>query len=86
MNEPRNGAVLNGAPAAAPNTVNINPVQAAQFALMFLARADMKASEREPYAYAEGLLHAIAGGQVQLMPVNQAAPAAPEAPTVGLEH
>jgi hypothetical protein len=68
-----------------PNTVNINPVQAAQFALMFLSRADMKAAEREPYAYAEGLLTAIASGQVQLMPAGQAPAPRPEAPTVGLD-
>lgn len=54
--------------AGAPQPMSINPIQAAQFALMFLQRADFKAGEREAFGVAEGLLTAIASGQVVLAP------------------
>lgn len=46
--------------------VQINPAEVAQFALMFLARCDLKPNERSAFARVEMLLQAIAGGQVQL--------------------
>jgi len=54
--------------AGAPMQMQVNPQQAAQFALTFLARADMKPAERDAYAVAEGLLNAIISGQVVLAP------------------
>jgi hypothetical protein len=54
--------------AGAPMQMQVNPQQAAQFALTFLARADMKPAERDAYAVAEGLLNAILSGQVVLAP------------------
>lgn len=65
----------NGAPYGQP--VQINPVQAAQFALMFLQRTDMKPTERDAYAVAEGMLNAIVTGQVVLAPPPSAVVAAP---------
>jgi hypothetical protein len=59
--------------------MQVNPQQAAQFALTFLARADMKPAERDAYAVAEGLLNAILSGQVVLAPPTLPA-AAPEPP------
>ena len=58
--------MLNGHAGASP--VAINPVQAAQFALTFLARADFKAGEREAYGIAEALLTAIASGNAGVGP------------------
>jgi hypothetical protein len=55
--------------------MQVNPQQAAQFALTFMARADMKPGEREAYSLAEGMLNAIMTGQVILAP-----PAPPVAP------
>jgi hypothetical protein len=55
----------NGA-ADASQTVQLNPVEIAQVALMFLARCDLKPPERQAFAHVEMLLQAIAGGQVQL--------------------
>lgn len=60
----------NGHAGNAP--ISINPVQAAQFALMFLARADFKAPEREAYAIAEGFLTAIVKGNVAVVPAPPA--------------
>ena len=48
-------------------TVQLNPREVAQHALMFLARCDLKPAERQGFANAEMLLQAIANGQVQLM-------------------
>lgn len=77
----QNGHALNGAAHGAPQPVSINPLQAAQFALMFLHRADMKASERDAFAVAEGLLNAILSGQVVLSPPAETpAPPAPQPP------
>lgn len=47
-------------------TIQINPVQAAQFALMFLARAPHTQPEREQFDIASSMLQAIAAGQVSL--------------------
>ena len=63
-----NGHAVNGVAHGAPQPIQINPMQAAQFALMFLQRADMKANERDAFAVAEGLLNAIVKGQVVLAP------------------
>lgn len=65
-----NNGQANGAPYGQP--VQINPVQAAQFALMFLQRTDMKPTERDAYAIAEGMLNAIVQGQVVLAPPARA--------------
>lgn len=58
--------IVNGASYGGAHPVSINPMQAAQFALMFMQRADMKANERDAFAIAEGLLNAILKGQVVL--------------------
>lgn len=76
-----NGHDHSGA-AGGPQVVQVNPQQAAQFALMFLQRASHTRAEREAYDYAEGLLQAIASGQVilappQAMPAQTAQPAEP---------
>ena len=74
----QNGNSLNGA-AGAP-VVQVNPVQAAQWALTFLVRADIKPPEREAYGIAEALLHAIANGSVILAPPPPRPELAPPAP------
>ena len=58
----------NGHAGTGAQPISINPVQAAQFALMFLQRAEFKAGERDAYACAEGLLNAIVSGQAVLAP------------------
>ena len=74
----------NGHANGSAQPISINPVQAAQFALMFLQRADFKAGEREAFACAEGLLNAIHSGQVVLSPPPAQAQAArgAESPSV----
>ena len=57
-----NGANL----AQGEGPVQINPVEVAQLALMFLSRSDLKPSERPAFGHVELLLQAIASGQVQL--------------------
>jgi hypothetical protein len=75
----QNGHASTGAP------VQINPVHAAQLALMFLARADFKAGERDSYAVAEGLLNAIASGHAVVgAPSPKPANVEPPAPEVPL--
>lgn len=64
--------------AAAPQTMQVNPMQAAAFALQFLARAPTTRAEREGYDMAEALLQAIASGQVNL--AQATAPAAAATP------
>jgi len=56
----------------------LNPIEAAQYALMFLMRADLKPHERLQFAKAEVLLQAIATGQVGIVP--GAPPREPEPP------
>lgn len=58
--------------------VQINPVQAAQYALMFLARVPHTLTEREQFDIASGMLQAIAAGQVQLAQPTTPAPNAPQ--------
>jgi hypothetical protein len=77
----QNGSV-NGAPPAMPHTVQVNPVQAAAFALQFLARAPTTRGERDSYDMAEMFLQAIVNGQVMVAPapppqVMQAPPVDP---------
>lgn len=48
--------------------IQVNPMDAANFALMFLARASFTAAERRQYDIAESLLQAIASGQLVLAP------------------
>lgn len=73
----QNGNGMNGAAAMVPHTVTVNPMQAAAFALQFLARAPTTRAEREAYDMAEMFLQAIASGQVSITPVVQ--PGAPAA-------
>jgi len=47
-------------------TVQVNPIEAAQMALMFLSRAEFKRHERQSFDLAEAMLNAIAQGQVVL--------------------
>jgi hypothetical protein len=44
----------------------INPIEAAQFALIFLGRATFTRQERQMFDVADALLNAIVSGQVQL--------------------
>lgn len=72
---------MNG--AGAQQMVQVNPQQAAAFALQLIARAPTTRAEREAYDMAEMFLQAIVNGQVMLAPAPQpqAAPPAPvEAP------
>jgi hypothetical protein len=48
--------------------VQVDPRQAAQYALMFLQRVSHTRAEREAYDLSESLLQAIASGQVILAP------------------
>lgn len=66
----------NGQGGAAP----ISAAQAAQFALIFLSRANFNAGERQMYDVAEGLLRAIAEARVVLTnpPVEIPAPPPPQ--------
>jgi hypothetical protein len=57
--------MTNGAAHGQP-PIQINPIQAAQFALTFLARADMKPHERDMFAVAEAMLTAVVAGRVVL--------------------
>lgn len=61
--------------AGAP-VMQVNPVQCAQFALMFLARATFNASERQMFDLAEGMLSAIATGRVVVANPPEPPPAA----------
>jgi hypothetical protein len=51
--------------------IQINPMEAANLALVFLARASFTAVERRQYDIAESLLQAIASGQVIIAPPPQ---------------
>jgi hypothetical protein len=55
----------------APPVQQINPQQAAAFALQFIADVPHTRAQREQYDIAVSLLQAIIQGQVQLMPVPQ---------------
>ena len=57
-------------PAAAPGTRQINPQQAAAFALQFLGRCSHTRAEREAYDNVEAMLNAIMNGHVVLAPPN----------------
>lgn len=59
-----------------PQQVNINPQQAAVFALQFLEGVSHTRAQREAYDIAVGMLQAIATGQVVIAP--PAPPASPE--------
>jgi hypothetical protein len=62
----QNGSTNGALHFAGPPSIQVNPMQAAQFALTFLARTDMKPHERDMFAVAEGMLKAIVSGQVVL--------------------
>jgi hypothetical protein len=47
--------------------VQINPAEAAQYALMFLGRASFTRQERQMFDVADALLNAIASGRVRLV-------------------
>lgn len=68
---PQNGGL---APQQQPQQVQVNPIEAAQAALMFLSRADHKVAERERFDLAAAMLNAIALGQVVLAPAPQQKP------------
>jgi len=73
------------AAAPAPDAqqqVQINPVDAARFALQFLSRAHLTPPERNAYDIAEGMLKAIASGAVVLMQAPIAQPGVDTAPTL----
>jgi hypothetical protein len=80
----QNGSV-NGAAYGAPQTVQVNPVQAASFALQFLPRAPHTHGEREAFDVATMFLQAIANGQVIATPApppQVLAPAPVDAPAL----
>ena len=74
----QNGNVNGSSPAAAPGqqTIQLNPVQAAAFALQFLPRAPHTHGEREAYDTATMFLQAICNGQVIVAPAPQPLPVA----------
>lgn len=79
---------VNGsAPAAAPTSestpVSINPQEAANLALMFLGRCDMKPGEREAFARVELMLQAIARGQLQLSAPSESSTSSPSEAAAG---
>jgi hypothetical protein len=51
--------------------MQVNPIEAARFALLFLSRVQFNASERHMYDISEALLQAIVAGRVQLVEVPQ---------------
>jgi hypothetical protein len=59
---------MNGAAPGAQQVVQVNPQQAAAFALQLIARAPTTRAEREGYDMAEMFLQAIVNGQVLLAP------------------
>jgi len=71
----QNGVNGAGAQAGAPHTVQVNPQQAAAFALQFLPRVPHTHAEREAFDMATMFLQAIASGQVQLVPAQPQAQA-----------
>lgn len=71
-----NGAAHAGAGA---DVMQVNPVEVARTALMFLSRCDLKPYERSAFATCEAFLQGIATGQLTLA----AAPVAPAAPSNG---
>jgi hypothetical protein len=66
----------NGEGAQQAQTVEVNPVECARFALIFLARSTFNAGERQAFDLAEGLLRAIVGGQCVIAPPPQPQPQA----------
>lgn len=67
--------------AAGPQTMQINPQQAAVYALQFLENVQHTRAQREAYDIAVSMLQAIAAGTVQLSqppPVLQEAEKADE--------
>lgn len=64
-----NGNGMNGAgidPAQQPQQQQINPIEAARAALMFLGRVQFTRAERGMFDVSEALLSAIADGRVML--------------------
>jgi hypothetical protein len=61
--------------SAGPQTMQVNPQQAAAFALQFLESVPHTRAQRDAYDMAVGMLQAIATGQVILAP--------PPAPVMG---
>lgn len=57
-----------------PAPININPQQAAAFAMQFIAEVPHTRAQREAYDIAVALLTAIANGQVQITQAPQPAP------------
>jgi hypothetical protein len=70
----------NGEGAQHAQTLEVNPVDCARFALGFLGRATFNASERQAFDLAEGLLRAIVGGQCVISPPPQQALELPPPP------
>jgi hypothetical protein len=68
---------INGAGNGAQQTVQVNPQQAAAFALQFLPRAPHTQAEREAFDYATMFLQAIANGQVIASPAQAPTPHTP---------
>lgn len=76
MNAHDNGAAvtpvgLEPGGAALNNVMRVNVQEVAQFALMFLARADMKAAERHAYAQVEVVLQGLATGRLRIVEAPQ---------------
>lgn len=67
--------------------MQVNPIEAARYALLFLSRASFNASERQAFDISEALLQAIVNGKVQLSEAPQTgngkSPASPYAATDG---
>lgn len=67
-----------------PAPININPAQAAAYAMQFIVEVPHTRAQREAYDIAVALLTAIANGQVQIVaapqpnPVQEAPPKADE--------
>jgi hypothetical protein len=71
MNTKANGNGAGGDPG-----IQVNPVEVANIALMFLGRVDFKRHERGQFDLCEALLQAIAQGKVALtQPVQNQEPA-----------
>lgn len=84
MNSP---AAMNGSAPAQnqPQIMQVNPMQAASFAVNFLDRCTIRGEEVEAFQVARGLLQAIATGQVVLAPpaTEHVAPTADPKPVKG---
>jgi hypothetical protein len=57
---------VNGMPAHAGHTLQVNPRELARLGLMFLERCEMRPAERQAFAMVESMLQAMHAGTVYL--------------------